>query len=58
MTEDNVTGEEVGTNLAAYRERRLEEIERLRGQGVNPYPYRFAGDVVLGHAMTWSFVMR
>ncbi|NBX13312.1 MAG: lysine--tRNA ligase, partial [Acidimicrobiia bacterium] len=48
MTEDNVTGEEVGTNLAAYRERRLEEIERLRGQGVNPYPYRFDRSHTLG----------
>ena len=48
MNEDNVTGEEVGTNLAAYRERRLEEIERLRGQGVNPYPYRFDRSHTLG----------
>jgi lysyl-tRNA synthetase class 2 len=48
MTQDNVTGEETGTNLAAYRERRLEEIDRLRAQGVNPYPYRFDRSHTLG----------
>ena len=48
MTQDDVTGEEVGTNLAAYRERRLAEIDHLRAQGVNPYPYRFDRSHTLG----------
>ena len=29
------------TNLESFRERRLQEISRLRDAGVNPYPYRF-----------------
>lgn len=36
MTDD--TG---STNLESFRERRLQEISRLRDVGVNPYPYRF-----------------
>jgi len=48
MTDELTTAEEAGTNLAAYRERRLAEIERLRDQGVNPYPYRFDRSHTLG----------
>ena len=48
MTDDATTNEDGGTNLAAYRELRLAEVERLRGQGVNPYPYRFDRSHTLG----------
>lgn len=41
MTDEVPSAEDAGTNLAAYRERRLAEVRRLREAGVNPYPYRF-----------------
>lgn len=34
--------------LASFREQRLSEIERLRANGVNPYPYRFDRSHTLG----------
>ncbi|MGA1764237.1 MAG: OB-fold nucleic acid binding domain-containing protein, partial [Ilumatobacteraceae bacterium] len=36
------------TNLATFRERRLAEIDALRTNGVNPYPYRFDRTHTLG----------
>ncbi|MGA1638098.1 MAG: lysine--tRNA ligase, partial [Ilumatobacteraceae bacterium] len=36
------------TNLATFRERRLAEIDSLRTNGVNPYPYRFDRTHTLG----------
>jgi lysyl-tRNA synthetase class 2 len=48
MTDETTTAEEAGTNLAAYRERSIAEIDRLRDQGVNPYPYRFDRSHTLG----------
>lgn len=42
MTTDHETTSETGTSsLAGFREQRLAEIDRLRANGVNPYPYRF-----------------
>jgi lysyl-tRNA synthetase class 2 len=43
MNNDTTTpdGESSTANLAAFRERRLAEIESLKSRGINPYPYRF-----------------
>jgi lysyl-tRNA synthetase class 2 len=43
MNNDTTTpdGESSTANLAAFRQRRLAEIESLKSRGINPYPYRF-----------------
>jgi lysyl-tRNA synthetase class 2 len=41
-------GESPAANLAAFRERRLAEIESLKSRGINPYPYRFDRTHTLG----------
>ena len=46
MSDETVSGaetvgsghESAGASLAAFRERRLEEIASLKSRGVNPYP--------------------
>lgn len=41
ITTPTTQGTNLDTNLDTFRERRLAEIDHLRTQGVNPYPYRF-----------------
>ena len=56
MSDETVSGaetlasghESAGASLAAFRERRLEEIASLKSRGVNPYPYRFDRSHTLG----------
>ncbi|MFM7308061.1 MAG: amino acid--tRNA ligase-related protein, partial [Actinomycetota bacterium] len=41
MNDDTTQNAAPAVNLAAFRERRLEEIAALKSRGINPYPYRF-----------------
>ncbi len=45
---NGASSEPDSTNLATFRERRLAEIDALRTNGVNPYPYRFDRTHTLG----------
>ncbi|MFM8417403.1 MAG: lysine--tRNA ligase, partial [Actinomycetota bacterium] len=48
MNDDTTQNAAPAVNLAAFRERRLEEIAALKSRGINPYPYRFDRSHTLG----------
>ncbi|MFM8417830.1 MAG: lysine--tRNA ligase [Actinomycetota bacterium] len=48
MNDDTTQNAAPAVNLAAFRERRLDEIAALKARGINPYPYRFDRSHTLG----------
>jgi len=52
MSDDTTQNAAPAVNLAAFRERRLEEIASLKSRGINPYPYRFDRSHTLGEIRT------